>query len=75
MPPSQNDLETRLRGRGTETDDKIQVRLQNATKEMEYGNCDGNFDSILINDNVEQCFMKLEETLKAWFPDMKFEEA
>ena len=36
-PPTEADLEKRLRGRGTETDDKIQVRLNNAKKELEFG--------------------------------------
>ena len=35
-PPSYDDLEKRLRGRGTETEEKLQVRLKNARGEMEY---------------------------------------
>ena len=34
-PPSLEVLEERLRSRGTETEDKIQTRLGNASKEME----------------------------------------
>lgn len=36
-PPSKEDLEKRLRGRGTETEEQIQTRLTNASKELEYG--------------------------------------
>ena len=36
-PPSQDDLEKRLRGRGTETEEQIKTRLGNAAKELEYG--------------------------------------
>lgn len=36
-PPSKEDLEKRLRGRGTETEEQIQTRLGNAAKELEYG--------------------------------------
>ena len=36
-PPSIEELEKRLRGRGTENEEKIKVRLQNAIGEMEYG--------------------------------------
>ena len=35
-PPSYDELEKRLRGRGTETEEKLQVRLKNARGEMEY---------------------------------------
>ena len=34
-PPTVGDLERRLRGRGTESDDQIKHRLENAAKEME----------------------------------------
>ena len=36
-PPSKEDLEKRLRGRGTETEEQIKTRLGNAAKELEYG--------------------------------------
>lgn len=36
-PPSLADLETRLRGRNTETEDSLQRRLDAARKEMVYG--------------------------------------
>lgn len=38
-PPSLADLETRLRGRNTETEDSLQRRLDAARKEMVYGEC------------------------------------
>ena len=36
-PPSKEELEKRLRGRGTETEDAIKTRLANAAAELEYG--------------------------------------
>ena len=36
LPPSFDELENRLRGRGTETEEKIQMRLGAARREMEY---------------------------------------
>lgn len=36
LPPSFEELENRLRGRGTETEEKIQMRLGAARREMEY---------------------------------------
>lgn len=45
-PPSNEELEKRLRGRGTETDEVIQGRLNRAIEEVEYGETHGNFDYV-----------------------------
>jgi len=51
MPPSKKELEKRLRQRGTDDPLKIKMRLSKAQKEMKLAN---QFDSIVINDNLEQ---------------------
>ena len=51
MPPSVEELERRLRKRGTETDDVIAQRLSRAVEEMEYAS---QFDYQVINDDVER---------------------
>lgn len=48
-PPSFEALEQRLRGRGTETEEKIQKRLAKAGKELEYSKW---FDHIIVNDDL-----------------------
>merc|ERR1711988_2036594 len=45
-PPSMEALENRLRGRGTETEEKIQKRLANAAGEMEYVDKPGFYDAV-----------------------------
>jgi guanylate kinase len=47
-PPSMEELERRLRGRGTESEDAIVRRLGNAKAEMDYGAGEGNFDCVLV---------------------------
>ena len=42
------ELEKRLRGRGTEKEEDIIKRLGNAQKEMDYGAGEGNFDCVLV---------------------------
>ena len=52
--PSMAELESRIVGRGQETPEKVQVRLQTALKEMEFVN--GNrsfFDLVLTNHELE----------------------
>ncbi|KAB5551809.1 hypothetical protein DKX38_009120 [Salix brachista] len=62
-PPSMEELETRLRSRGTETEEQILKRLQNAKKEMEQGQSSGIFDHILYNDNLDECYESLKKLL------------
>ena len=49
-PPSMEELERRLRGRGTETEERIRVRLEKAAWEMEQ---QGWFDQLVVNDRLD----------------------
>ena len=50
IPPSINHLRSRLKSRGSETDENIEKRLRRFDKEMEHKD---QFDTLLINDNIE----------------------
>lgn len=52
-PPSYEILESRLRSRSTESEDKINQRMEKATKELAFAK---EFDAILVNDNLEDAF-------------------
>ena len=52
MPPSMEILESRLRGRGTETEDVIAKRMKRAEEEI---GLSGDYDHVVINDTVEEC--------------------
>ena len=62
-PPRFDDLERRLRGRGTETEDKIQLRLKNARDELAYLEKDGFFEAIIVNDDVERAYAEIKKVL------------
>ena len=62
-PPCFEDLEKRLRGRGTESEEKIQLRLKNARGELAYLERPDFFDAIIVNDDLEKAYAKLKETL------------
>ncbi|KAE8098806.1 hypothetical protein FH972_016843 [Carpinus fangiana] len=62
-PPSMEELEKRLRARGTETEEQILKRLRNAQAEIEQGQLSGIFDHILYNDNLEDCYESLKKLL------------
>lgn len=49
-PPSIQELENRLRGRGTEDEETIQKRISASAKELEIGK---SYDYNVVNDNLE----------------------
>lgn len=59
-PPSMEALESRLRGRGTETEDNIRNRLAISRHEM---TLQDRFDHIVVNDDLDACFAALREIL------------
>lgn len=65
-----DELETRLRGRGTEKEDAIQRRLSNARGELEYGLRPGNFDAVLVNNDLDKTLQKMVGKFRAWFPEL-----
>lgn len=52
MPPSLQELEDRLRGRGTETDEVVGQRLKTAIAEIKQA---PQYDYIVVNNTVMQC--------------------
>ena len=60
-PPSFEALEARLRGRGTEKEESIQKRLQQAKLEMEYSKTEGVHDVVIVNDDLEMAYKELEK--------------
>ena len=57
-PPSIEELEARLRGRHTETEEAIQKRLASIKSEIENSK---HYDFVVINDTVENAVKKIEE--------------
>lgn len=54
IPPSMEELESRLRGRGTETEESLQLRLSNARLEMEFAEKYGKYEYHLVNDRLDR---------------------
>ncbi|MBQ0043327.1 MAG: guanylate kinase [Lachnospiraceae bacterium] len=62
LPPSAKELEARLRGRGTETEEKIVARLSRAAKESEGLE---EYDYIIVNDDIEAAKTRLHGVIQA----------
>ncbi len=61
-PPSRHELERRLRGRGTENEDTLLMRLDNARKELE---CATAYDFLIINDRLDEAVESLRSIIIA----------
>lgn len=59
-PPSIEVLEKRLRGRNTESESSLKVRLGNATKELELQN---RYDYVIVNDDLDSSCEELRRII------------
>ena len=60
-PPSEDELERRLRGRQTDKEDAILKRLAQAKEELSYAKQPGAHDKIVVNDDLDRAYAELEE--------------
>lgn len=61
LPPTQGDLEKRLRRRGTEKGEELRIRLGDARREM----ClSAKYDHLVMNDDFEKALESLESIIK-----------
>ena len=62
LPPSQAELERRLRSRGKDSEDSIRTRLANAREEISHV---AEFDYVIINNNFEEARQDLAAIVRA----------
>lgn len=55
-PPSVEELEARLRGRGTETESEVQTRLHNMEAEIKTSSL---YDAVIVNDDIDRATTEL----------------
>ncbi|XP_076149596.1 guanylate kinase isoform X3 [Alosa pseudoharengus] len=63
QPPSMQELEKRLRDRKTESEESLQKRLKAAFVDMELSKEDGLFDVVIVNNDLNEAYGNLKETL------------
>ncbi len=61
MPPSVEELRRRLISRGTDTPEKIEMRVEKAAEEMTFA---GRFDRVVVNDRLEAACNEIETIVK-----------
>jgi guanylate kinase len=62
LPPSLAELERRLRGRGTESDDAVARRLARAREELTEAH---RFDVRVVNDDLDRCVAEVLDAIAA----------
>lgn len=62
-PPSMDELERRLRGRGTESEADIEHRLANAREEMAQAPL---YDVRIVNDDLERACLELQQVIDTY---------
>ncbi len=62
LPPSADELERRLKGRGTESDEVIRQRLDRAG--VEAASID-RYDYVVVNDDIDECVRQTHEIISA----------
>ncbi|MBQ9518687.1 MAG: guanylate kinase [Firmicutes bacterium] len=62
LPPSMDELESRLRGRATDSEETIVKRLARAKEEMEYKD---KYDYQVVNLEVEQAVQEIEKIINS----------
>jgi len=62
LPPSAAELERRLRGRGSDSEAQISLRMQHARHEMELFEA---YDYLIVNDDLELTFRQLQAVVLA----------
>ena len=60
-PPSIEELESRLRARGTETPESLQARLNKASYELSFKS---QFDHIVLNDKLQRACAEAEDAVR-----------
>ncbi|WP_411867683.1 guanylate kinase [Vulcanococcus limneticus] len=59
-PPSFEELERRIRGRGTDSEEAIARRLERARVEL---TAEAEFDAVLVNADLDQALLELEQLM------------
>ena len=71
LPPNEETLNERLKGRGTESEEVIKGRLDIAKEEIKKINETEFFNYKVINDDLDKAVLDMEEKLKILYPQLK----
>jgi guanylate kinase len=53
--------------RGTESEESLEKRTKNAVAEVEYGLENGNFDAIIVNDDLNDACVQFQHVIEKMY--------
>jgi len=62
LPPSMEELERRLRARGTDSEEVVGIRMRRAASEIGHW---GEYDYVLINEDMDHCLVEVRSIIDA----------
>jgi guanylate kinase len=62
LPPSMDELERRLRARGTDSEEVVESRMRRAASEIGHW---GEYDYVLINEDMDHCLAEVQAIIDA----------
>lgn len=71
LPPSMDELERRLRHRGSESAEQVSIRMKTAERELELV---GKYDHVVINDDVPRAAEELAQIIDSYADDEESEQ-
>ena len=69
-PPSFEELSRRLRGRGTDSPEAVELRLKNCQHELEMAETLG-FTHVIVNNNLDEAYQQLRSIILPTIEKMK----
>ena len=63
LPPSLDELESRLRNRGSEDEESVRDRMERARHELEYAD---SFDAVVVNDDLDRATSETLDLLRSF---------
>lgn len=69
-PPSFEELSRRLRGRGTDSPEAVELRLKNCQHELEMAKTLG-FTHVIVNNNLDEAYQQLRSIILPTIEKMK----
>ncbi|XP_065194673.1 guanylate kinase-like [Sycon ciliatum] len=73
--PSEEELERRLRARGTETPESLTFRLNAAKAELEYALQPGVFDHVVINGDLRTAYADFVAVIQSVYPQLELSKS
>ncbi len=62
-PPSLQELERRLRHRKSDSEETVQLRMENAIREMDFAHKEGKYEYQIINADLEKAYAELRDII------------